>query len=924
MERRVEGGVVGKKYGEKPPEPKRADLIPGGLADSGPPWNVDLEQVARGIRVEREHTDNPELAREIAWDHLTEDPRYYSKLEKVEKAAASRVALRYLEADAHKKSVALMKFLSKFARKLGPGAGKHIYVVGGAVRDFVLDLPIKDVDVVVDAVNLGHDSEWVGDKLIQAVPARMNKTTNQWGVVLLKVLTPWVLDGLDMEGEEIEIANARTESYEEGGYKPTDVAPATIQDDVKRRELTYNTLLIRLMDLANGPDKKDILDLTGCGLKDLAEGRMQCPADPGKTFSDDPSRMIRVIKFALRYGHKLTPDTRAAIKRNAPKLKNVPSSHLAQMLAQIVLGERTWKPALEMMADLDLLEPVKKLLLTDKPFRSTMENYVQSQRMDMMFGLMDVGLPFQAPVKFLSPEEQTRVREITLGMEREDAWAFLGMLKNPGNAYGDKNFFLNLARKHGVEGRALSQFAPVVTAVGRGLLLDDPSLARNPAKFRDLVEGLVDARLPRTASSKTARTYSRIAMFDFDGTLFRSWEATPSWWKGTELDKGPYSFFVREESMAPPCVPEDPPSNYWISEAVQAAAKATRDPNTLSVVITGRVKSHQNRVKELLQQKGLKFDTHYFNPGMSAAKFKVAVLKALLAGHQLVSQIDIWENENITVYDSALRATSRALGHPLKITTHQIHENPQDLVCGPSDFNLPSQNTETGLGARLAAAWGPLLGSGEHRHESRPPRVSRTAAVTGDGTRVGLFFPLPKDLASQFPEKKEDSSPQHVTFLYIGKVPKEREQEFLGVLETAFIELEKPVRAALGGVDSFVSPQHKVVFSKIRFSKDLSRVRDRVKAALEDAGFEVADSFPLYVPHTTIEYLPDFTQEWRGEVPTGSWDFGSVELWGLSKKYEIPFGDKVVLQAPAPSSSIARVARINASREARRRLILDW
>lgn len=74
------------------------DRLPGGLSDKGPPKNVDPAQVEKGVKVEMEHTDDPAVAREIAYDHLTEDPRYYDKLETIEKhgGMASRVAKRFL------------------------------------------------------------------------------------------------------------------------------------------------------------------------------------------------------------------------------------------------------------------------------------------------------------------------------------------------------------------------------------------------------------------------------------------------------------------------------------------------------------------------------------------------------------------------------------------------------------------------------------------------------------------------------------------------------------------------------------------------------------------------------------------------------------------------------------------------------------
>jgi len=200
----------------------------------------------------------------------------YSKL-------TTRVAKRSLEASAHRKSIALMKWLANTTRQLG--ISKEVYVVGGAVRDFVLDRPIKDIDLVVDSLALGkgRDAEWVAKKLVKYIPAKTNLTVNNYLVAIITISNSWVVEGEDLQGEMIEIATARSELYGGSagkGYKPHEVTPVTIEEDLCRRELTYNCLLWRLHDIANGPDKKQILDLTGCGLKDLAEGIMRCPSDP--------------------------------------------------------------------------------------------------------------------------------------------------------------------------------------------------------------------------------------------------------------------------------------------------------------------------------------------------------------------------------------------------------------------------------------------------------------------------------------------------------------------------------------------------------------------------------------------------------------------------------------------------------------------
>ena len=125
----------------------------------------------------------------------------------------NRGAGRYLAAasDAHARSIALMKFLSGVAKRLG--VAENVYVVGGAVRNFLIDQPIKDIDVVIDSVKAGRDSEWFAKQLQDVIPARTSLATNQYGVAILTVAEPWELDGHEMTGEVIEIANARKESY---------------------------------------------------------------------------------------------------------------------------------------------------------------------------------------------------------------------------------------------------------------------------------------------------------------------------------------------------------------------------------------------------------------------------------------------------------------------------------------------------------------------------------------------------------------------------------------------------------------------------------------------------------------------------------------------------------------------------------------
>ena len=308
--------------------------------------------------------------------------------------------------------------------------------MGGAVRNFILDKPIKDIDIVIDAVALGgrKDSDWFAKQVARSIPAMTNITTNQYGVAILTVKGSWMLDDEDMRGEVIEIANARKESYGGGsgkGYKPSEVVPATIEEDVYRREFTFNTLLWRLLDLTHGPEKAEVIDLTGCGRADLESRTLKCPADPDVVFSDDPTRLMRVIKFVAKYGFKIPPDVVASIKRNAHKMKNAPWEAIGKILVENVLAEPTARDALKLMLKLGLLDVVREMVQEHKPFATYLAGQLRDKNVQLLLDLMDLGITVKSPVSFLSPAQRVRLRELTVAMDERDAMAFLGALKKP-------------------------------------------------------------------------------------------------------------------------------------------------------------------------------------------------------------------------------------------------------------------------------------------------------------------------------------------------------------------------------------------------------------------------------------------------------------------------------------------------------------
>jgi len=393
-----------------------------------------------------------------------------------------------------------MKFLSSVTRRLG--VADHVYIVGGAVRNFVIKEPIKDIDVVVDSVSLGRgrDSAWLAREIAKVIPVPTNLITNSYGVAILTVKGDWILEGHNLNGEVIEIANARKESYggsEGKGYKPTDVQPATIFEDMARREFTFNTLMWRLYDLADGPDKAEILDLIGCGLRDLQEGVMRCPSDPDKTFSDDPSRMIRAIKFLIKYRFKISPEVEASIRRNARKLKNIPPGHLSNMIIGLFYETGVGKAAFLEMNKLGLLNVVREIIAENKPFRDALGNWAEKHaEIGFLFDLMDLHMPVGSALSFLTPAQKSQLREQLVRFSNGDeARDFVSCLQQPGKIVN----MGRLIQVLGLKGLDIRRLTDLI----RQLLLDDPALAGVP----DYLEDLIIKRMggPRTASVGNVR-----------------------------------------------------------------------------------------------------------------------------------------------------------------------------------------------------------------------------------------------------------------------------------------------------------------------------------------------------------------------------------------------------------------------------------
>jgi len=208
------------------------------------------------------------------------------------------------------------------------------WIVGGYVRDRLLGRPHQNPDVVVedgDALKLAH-------RFAELAGAQPPVTFERYGTA--QVTLP---------GHLVEFVTARAESYGPNSRKP-DVRPATLEEDLRRRDFTINTLL---MDLDG-----EVHDPLG-GRNDLAARILRTPTDPLRTFADDPLRMLRAVRFACDLGFELAPDLLPAMRQMKGRLAPpvISAERIADELRRMLTSERP-RVALELLDAGELLEVI--------------------------------------------------------------------------------------------------------------------------------------------------------------------------------------------------------------------------------------------------------------------------------------------------------------------------------------------------------------------------------------------------------------------------------------------------------------------------------------------------------------------------------------------------------------------------------------
>jgi poly(A) polymerase len=196
---------------------------------------------------------------------------------------------------------------------------EKVFVIGGFVRDLLLNRPCKDIDIVIEGSGID-----LAERVAEKVTATKVNVFKNFGTAMIKL----------KDGYEIEFVGARKESYDRNSRNPV-VEDGTIEEDQNRRDFRINALAISLNKNSYG----DLIDPFN-GLQDLQGKLLKTPLEPGITYSDDPLRMMRAIRFAAQLNFSVHYISLKAIKENKERIKIVSQERITDELNKIIMSDK--------------------------------------------------------------------------------------------------------------------------------------------------------------------------------------------------------------------------------------------------------------------------------------------------------------------------------------------------------------------------------------------------------------------------------------------------------------------------------------------------------------------------------------------------------------------------------------------------------
>ena len=222
-------------------------------------------------------------------------------------------------------------------------SGVRAFVIGGYVRDCFLGRPCDDIDIVVEGSGIAL-AQAVADKVFEREGRHPHVSVfKNFGTAMLRY-----------QGAEIEFVGARRESYSHDSRKPI-VEDGTLEDDQLRRDFTINAMAFSLQE----EDFGALVDPFG-GIRDLSEGIIRTPLEPEQTYSDDPLRMLRAIRFATRLGtaahpFRIVPESLAAMRKMRDRIGILSRERIVEELNKLLLADAP-STGFRLMDDTLLLE----------------------------------------------------------------------------------------------------------------------------------------------------------------------------------------------------------------------------------------------------------------------------------------------------------------------------------------------------------------------------------------------------------------------------------------------------------------------------------------------------------------------------------------------------------------------------------------